>query len=73
MCLAVPAKIIRTHNTHAEVDMMGVRKHINVLLVDDLHAGDNVMVHAGYAISKIDDEYYTFLESTLRQMLDNTP
>lgn len=70
MCLAIPAKIIKLNNAHAEVDIMGVRKEINVVLVDKLNVGDKVMVHAGFAINKIDEEYYDFLETTLQKMLD---
>ncbi len=70
MCLAVPAKVIKINNAHAEVDIMGVRKEINILLVDKLNVGDNVMVHAGFAINKIDDEYFDFLKNTLQKMLD---
>lgn len=73
MCLAIPAKIMNMNDSHAEVDIMGVRKIINILLVDDPAVGDKVMVHAGYAISKIDDEYFDFLEDTLREMLGNSP
>ena len=52
---------------------MGVRKNINILLVDDLNIGDKVMVHAGYAISKIDDEYFDFLKATLQEMTGDSP
>lgn len=73
MCLAISAKAIKLNDVHAEVDVMGVRKKINILLVDDLKIGDKVMVHAGFAISKIDDAYYDFLKETLKEMLDDSP
>ena len=73
MCLAIPAKVIKINDSHAEVTIMGVRKNINILLVDDLNIGDKVMVHAGYAISKIDDEYFDFLKATLQEMLGDSP
>ena len=66
MCLAVPAQIIKIDNSHAEVDIMGVRREINILLIDHLNIGDKVMVHAGFAINKIDDEYFDFLRDTLK-------
>lgn len=69
MCLAIPANVINVNDSHAEVDIMGVRKKINILLVDDLNIGDKVMVHAGFAISKIDDEYFDLLKDTLKEML----
>jgi hydrogenase assembly chaperone HypC/HupF len=73
MCLAIPAKVIRISDAHAEVDIMGLRKNINILLVDNLSIGDNVMVHAGYAINKIDEAYFDFLQNTLNEMLGEKP
>lgn len=73
MCLAIPAKVMQINRAHAEVDIMGVRKNINILLVENLSVGDNVMVHAGYAINKIDEAYFDFLQSTLQEMLGDSP
>lgn len=73
MCLAIPGKVISMNDSHAEVDIMGVRKTVSILLVDNLNVGDKVMVHAGFAISKIEDEYYNFLNDTLQEMLDDCP
>lgn len=73
MCLAVPAKVIKINSPHAEVDIMGVRKEVNILLIDSLRVGDKVMVHAGFAINKIDDEYFDFLRNTLEDMLRDLP
>jgi hydrogenase assembly chaperone HypC/HupF len=73
MCLAIPSKVISMNDSHAEVDIMGVRKTVNILLVDDLNVGDKVMVHAGFAISKIEDEYFSFLENTLHEMMGDSP
>lgn len=73
MCLAIPAKVINMNDSHAEVDIMGVRKKVNILLVDELNVGDKVMVHAGFAISKIEDEYFDFLKDTLKEMLGDCP
>lgn len=72
MCLAIPAKIISMNNAHAEVDIMGVRKTVNILLVDDLNVGDKVMVHAGFAINKIENEYFHFLEDTFQEVLGDS-
>lgn len=72
MCLAIPAKVIKINNAHAEVDIMGVKKEINILLIDNLNIGDKVMVHAGFAINKIDDAYFGFLEDTLKEMLSDS-
>jgi hydrogenase expression/formation protein HypC len=73
MCLAIPAKVVEPQGSHAEVDIMGVRANINILLTEGLKAGDKVMVHAGFAISKIEDEYFEFLEDTFQELLGETP
>jgi len=55
MCLAIPGKIIRIKNQLAEVDFQGVKKEINISIVD-VKVGDYVMVHAGFAIEKMEKE-----------------
>lgn len=70
MCLAVPAKVIEINASHAKADIMGVKRDINILLLDNLSVGDMVMVHAGFAINKIDEEYFDFLEKTLKKMME---
>jgi hydrogenase expression/formation protein HypC len=55
MCLAVPAEIIELkEGCVAVIDAGGVRQEISVMLVDDAAPGDFVLVHAGFAIEKID-------------------
>lgn len=57
MCLAVPSKIIQINNLLAVVDVYGARKEVSlVLLPEDAVVGEYVLVHAGFAIQKIDHE-----------------
>jgi hydrogenase expression/formation protein HypC len=56
MCLAIPAKIIKINGQLAVVDFQGVQKEVNISLVD-VKAGDYVMIHAGFAIEKMDKNY----------------
>ncbi len=56
MCLAVPARIIGIEENTGVVDVDGVNKETSLLLVDDPRVGDYVIVHAGFAIQKIDEE-----------------
>jgi hydrogenase expression/formation protein HypC len=60
MCLAVPGRIVGTHDDRgtamATIDFDGVRKEICVALVPDIEVGDYAIVHAGFAISRIDEE-----------------
>lgn len=54
MCLAVPAKILeKTKSKSAVVDMAGAKKEVSLLMLDDAEVGDFVLVHAGFAISKM--------------------
>lgn len=55
MCLAVPSKIIEINDTIAKVDVDGVIRETSVMLLDDAQIGDYVIVHAGFAINKIDE------------------
>jgi hydrogenase expression/formation protein HypC len=56
MCLAIPSKIIKIDNLMAVIDVDGVRREASLLLVEDAQVGDFVIVHAGFAISKIDEQ-----------------
>ena len=56
MCLAVPSKIIEINDTVATVDVDGVTRETSILLLEDAKIGDYVIVHAGFAISKLDEE-----------------
>jgi len=55
MCLAVPVRVLRLLEAEqAEVEVGGVCTRVSLALVDEVAAGDYVLVHAGYAISRLD-------------------
>lgn len=56
MCLAIPARIIELDNDIATVDAMGNCFKAKTTFLKDVILGDIVLVHAGFAISKIDEE-----------------
>jgi hydrogenase expression/formation protein HypC len=57
MCLAIPGQIIQqVVGNMATVDMHGNRFSISLVLVPEAHVGDWVLVHAGFAITKISAE-----------------
>lgn len=56
MCVAVPVKIISIEGLEAWVDFGGVKKKISIALVDDVKIGDYVLLHAGCAVSKMDED-----------------
>lgn len=57
MCLAIPAKVISLKDEGmASVEIGGVKKDISVALVDGIGVGDYVIVHTGFALSRLDPE-----------------
>ncbi len=56
MCLGIPGKIIEISDIMAKVDVAGVRKEVNLMLMENPGIGDYVIVHAGFAIQKVDEE-----------------
>ena len=55
MCLAFPGKIKKISGQNAIVDFDGIEKEINISLLDDVKKGEFVIVHAGFAIEKVDE------------------
>lgn len=63
MCLAIPGQVVEftdEANRLATVDVAGVRREVNVGLVDEpdrpVRVDDWVLVHVGFAISRVDEE-----------------
>jgi len=56
MCLGIPAKIIDIKEDEGRVELGGIKRRINLSLVDDIKIGDYVIVHAGFAITKMDEK-----------------
>ena len=54
MCLAVPAYVEKLENGEAVVAMHGNRVRVSVALVPDAQVGDWVLVHAGFALQRLD-------------------
>ena len=55
MCLAIPSKITKIENNMATIDVEGVQREVSLLLLEDARVGDYVIVHAGFAIQKLDE------------------
>lgn len=56
MCLAVPAKVVSIEGVNAHVEMMGNETSADISLLSGVKVGDYVMVHAGFAIQKYDEQ-----------------
>ncbi len=57
MCLALPARVVELRDgDNAVVEVGGVRKAVSLALVEGIVPGDFVIVHVGYALSRLDPE-----------------
>lgn len=70
MCLAIPSKIVKIENSMAVIDVDGVKREASLLLLDDAAVGDYVIVHAGFAIHKIDEQAALETLNLLREAAD---
>lgn len=76
MCLAIPGRVLEVVDEArnlAKVDVAGVRRNVNIgLLVDDdgagLGPGDWILIHVGFALSKIDEEEAMATRRLLEEM-----
>ena len=58
MCLAIPMKIASLNEDRmAAVDVLGVTREISLDLTPQAQVGDYVLVHAGFAIEVVDEQY----------------
>jgi hydrogenase expression/formation protein HypC len=72
LCLAIPAKVLEVHGDIAKVDFgQGVAREVNVMLVD-AKVGEYVLVHAGYAIEKLDQKAAEESLNTWREILEQS-
>ncbi len=71
MCLAVPAKVIDKAGDEATLDLQGNRLKASLVLTPEAQVGDWVLVHAGFAISQLDEKDALETWDYLRQVLEN--
>jgi hydrogenase expression/formation protein HypC len=69
MCLGIPAKVTQIESSgEGKVDYLGTKVRVNFSLLEDIQVGDWVIVHAGFAISKLDEEDAQETLSLLREI-----
>lgn len=56
MCLAVPMKIVETDGNTATLEVEGISTTANVSLIENAAPGDYVIIHAGFAIERLDEK-----------------
>ena len=68
MCLAIPAKVVELEGDNlAKVDLLGVGSEVSLDLTPQAQVGDYVLVHAGFAIEVVDQEYAQETLDLIRQ------
>ncbi len=69
MCVAVPSKVAAIRDQMATIDVSGIRQEISLLLLlEPVACGDYVLVHAGFAIHKIEEAAAAETLNLLREM-----
>lgn len=54
MCLAIPMKVVKVEGENACVECGGIVREVNIQFLNKIKKGDYVIVHAGFAIEKLD-------------------
>jgi hydrogenase expression/formation protein HypC len=73
MCLAIPGQIVEIVDDAtrlAKVDVAGVQRNVNIGLLDGVASGDWVLIHVGFALSKVDEEEAQATLRLLQEMGD---
>jgi hydrogenase expression/formation protein HypC len=56
MCLAIPMELVERTEFEGDVELNGVRRKVSLMLLPEAEVGEFLLVHAGYAIGKLDAE-----------------
>ena len=73
MCLGIPAKVIEIDDSNqGKVDYLGTKVKTNFALLEDVKHGDWVIVHAGFAITKLNEEEAQETLSMLREIAQHS-
>lgn len=70
MCVGVPAKVIEKQEYIAVVDVMGSQTTVGIIFIPEVQVGDYVIVHAGQAMSIVDEQYAKESVEEWRKLID---
>jgi len=71
MCLAIPGEITNIEGEFAKVKIMGIESKVNIGLIQNPKVGDYLLIHTGFAIEKIDTEYFDYLKDMIKKLLES--
>ncbi len=70
MCLGVPMLVKTIENEVAVCEIDGVQREASLMMLENVRIGDYVLIHAGFAIEKIDEQEAALTLRALREALD---
>lgn len=70
MCLGVPMQVKSIENDMALCEIDGVQREASLMMIDGVTVGDFVLIHAGFAIERIDEDEAQLTLDALRSALD---
>ncbi|WML52408.1 HypC/HybG/HupF family hydrogenase formation chaperone [Neobacillus sp. PS3-12] len=70
MCVGVPAKVVKKMEYSATVDVLGSQTTVGIIFVSEVEIGDYVIVHAGQAMSIVDEDYARESVEEWRKLVD---
>ncbi len=74
MCLAIPSKVIKINDAIATIDVYGARRDVSLLLMpEEVLVGDYVLVHAGFAIQKVQEDVAEESLDMIKEVLSSLP
>jgi hydrogenase expression/formation protein HypC len=74
MCLGIPSKVVEIdkESRTGKIDYLGTKVKTNFALLSDLRVGDWVIVHAGFAITRLDEKEARETLDLLREIAENS-
>lgn len=71
MCLAVPMRLVRRDGDIGLLELDGIQREVSLALLQDSELGDYLLVHAGFAIGKVDEEEARITIQLLKEVADH--
>lgn len=72
MCLGVPARVVEMEEERALVDVMGSRMYVGIIFVPEVKVDDYVLLHAGQAMTIVDEQFARESIEEWRNVLDGS-
>lgn len=73
MCLAIPSRIVSIDGENCTVEVGGIKKNANLSMTPEAKLGDYILVHAGFAISIVDEQEALETLDLMREMASYDP